>query len=213
MAIQRRLVDHVSLTWDEPSVEAVAGIDVGFAGGKGHAAAAVLSFPDLQLLDNARVEMEISFPYIPGLLAFREGPVVLAALERLSVEPDLLICDGHGLAHPRRMGIATHVGVLLDVPSIGCAKSRLVGAHQEPGLSKGSYARLYDRAEVIGAVVRTRDGVKPVYVSIGHRIDLEKAIEFALCCCTRYRLPDPIRWAHRLASEETPVQGQQLSLF
>jgi len=213
MAIQRRLAGHVSLAWQEATVETVAGIDVGFARGKGQAAAAVLSFPDLQLVDSARVEMEISFPYVPGLLAFREGPLVLGALEQLSVEPDLLICDGHGLAHPRRMGIATHVGVLLNVPSIGCAKSRLIGAHQEPGLSKGSYVRLYDGGEVIGAVLRTRDGVKPVYVSIGHRIDLEKAIEFVLRCCTKYRLPDPIRWAHRLASEETLLQGQQLSLF
>lgn len=213
IAIQRRLAGDVSLAWEERTVERVAGIDVGFARGKGQAAAAVLSFPHLQLVDSARVEMEVSFPYIPGLLAFREGPLVLAALERLSVEPDLLICDGHGLAHPRRMGLATHIGVLLDVPSIGCAKSRLVGAHQEPGPRKGSYAWLYDGGEVIGAVLRTRDGVKPVYVSIGHRIDLERAIEFVLRCCTKYRLPEPIRWAHRLASEETPPQGQQLSLF
>lgn len=213
MAIQQRLASHVSLVWEHPSVDTVAGIDVGFTGGMGHAVAAVLSYPALQLVDRARVQMEISFPYVPGLLAFREGPLVLAALERLSVEPDVLICDGHGLAHPRRMGIATHMGVLLDMPSIGCAKSRLVGTHQEPGPGKGSYAWLYDEGEVIGAALRTRDGAKPVYVSIGHRIDLEKAIEFVLCCCTKYRLPDPIRWAHRLASEEKPSQGQQLSLF
>lgn len=213
MAIQRRLANQVILTWDERPVRMVAGIDVGFPGEKGRAAVAVLSFPDLQLVDSARAEIEISFPYIPGLLAFREGPVILAALERLSVEPDLLIFDGQGLAHPRRMGIATHMGVLLDVPSIGCAKSRLVGTHQEPGSSRGAYARLYDEGEVIGAVLRTRGGVNPVYVSIGHRIDLERAMDFVLRCCTRYRLPEPIRWAHRLASGERPPQGQQLSLF
>ncbi len=213
MAIQRRLASQVVLAWDERPVEMVAGIDVGFPGEKGRAAVAVLSFPDLQLVDSARAEIEISFPYIPGLLAFREGPVILAALEHLSVEPDLLIFDGQGLAHPRRMGIATHMGVLLDMPSIGCAKSRLVGTHQEPGPRRGAYARLYDEGEVIGAVLRARDGVNPVFVSIGHRIDLERAMDFVLRCCTRYRLPEPIRWAHQLASGERPPQGQQLSLF
>lgn len=213
MAIQHRLASQVLLTWDERLVRMVAGIDVGFPGEKGRAAVAVLSFPDLQLVDSARAETGVPFPYIPGLLAFREGPVILAALERLSREPDLLIFDGQGLAHPRRMGIATHMGVLLDVPSIGCAKSRLVGTHQQPGPRKGSYARLYDEGEVIGAVLRTRDRVNPIYVSIGHRIDLERAIDFVLRCCTKYRLPEPIRWAHRLASGETPPQGQQLPLF
>lgn len=213
MAIQRRLASQVILTWDKRPVRMVAGIDVGFPGGKEQAAVVVLNFPELQFVDSARAEMEISFPYIPGLLAFREGPVVLAVLEHLSTEPDLLLFDGQGLAHPRRMGIATHMGVLLDVPSIGCAKSRLVGTHQEPGPSRGAYAQLYDEGEVIGAVLRTRDGVNPVYVSIGHRIDLEKAIDFVLRCCTKYRLPEPIRWAHRLASGEAPPQGRQLSLF
>jgi len=213
MAIQHRLASQVVLTWDGRPVRRVAGVDVGFPGERGRAAVAVLSFPDLQFLDSARAEIEISFPYIPGLLAFREGPVILAALEQLSVEPDLLIFDGHGLAHPRRMGIATHMGVLLDMPSIGCAKSRLVGTHQEPGPSRGSYTWLYDEGEVIGAVLRTREGVSPVYVSIGNRIDLETAVDFLLRCCTRYRLPEPIRWAHRLASGEAPPQGKQLSLF
>jgi deoxyribonuclease V len=212
-AIQHRLASQVILTWDERPVRMVAGVDVGFPGGRGRAAAAVVSFPDLQLVDSARAETKVSFPYIPGLLAFREGPVILAALEHLSVEPDLLIFDGQGLAHPRRMGIATHMGVLLDVPSIGCAKSRLVGIHQEPGPSRGAHVRLYHEAEVIGAVLRTRDGVNPVYVSIGHRVDLERAIDFVLHCCTRYRLPEPLRWAHQLASGERRPQGQQLSLF
>lgn len=213
MAIQRSLVDQVILTWEEHPMEMVAGIDVGFPEGRGRAAVAVLSFPDLEFIDSARAEIEISFPYIPGLLAFREGPVVLAALEHLSTEPDLLIFDGHGLAHPRRMGLATHMGVLLDTPSIGCAKSRLVGTHREPGPSKGSHTWLYDEGEVIGAVLRTRDEVNSVYVSIGHRIDLEKAMDFVLRCCPKYRLPEPIRWAHRLASGKEPPKGRQLSLF
>ena len=211
--LQRRLADQVIVSWNECPVRMVAGIDVGFPEGRGRAAVVVLSFPDLQLADSARAEIDISFPYVPGLLAFREGPVILAALEQISVEPDLLMFDGHGLAHPRRMGVASHIGVLLDVPSIGCAKSRLVGTHQEPGPRRGAYARLYHEGEVIGAVLRTRDGVKPVYVSIGHRVDLEMAVDFALRCCARYRLPEPIRHAHRLASGQALPEAQRLSLF
>ncbi len=212
-AIQRGLVSCVKPVWQDRPVRAVAGVDVGFAGNMARSAVAVLSFPDLQLVDKARAEAEIAFPYVPGLLAFREGPVILAALEQLSIEPDLLLFDGHGLAHPRRMGIATHIGVLLDVPSIGCAKSRLFGAHQDPGAAKGSYACLYDHEEVIGAVLRTRDGTSPLYVSIGHRISLAQAIAFVLRCCTRYRLPEPTRWAHQLASYQRLSQAQQLSLL
>jgi deoxyribonuclease V len=186
--------------WEESTVRLVAGVDVGFPGQRARAAVAVLSFPDLQLVDCALAEADAPFPYIPGLLAFREGPAILAALGNLSIEPDLLIFDGHGLAHPRRVGIAAHMGVLLDVPSIGCAKSRLVGRHREPSRGRGIHVPLYDDGTVIGAVLRTREGVRPVYVSIGHRIDLERAINFVLTSCPRYRLPEPIRWAHRLAS-------------
>jgi deoxyribonuclease V len=143
--------------------------------------------------------MTISFPYVPGLLAFREGPVVLAALARLKDRPDVLIFDAHGLAHPRRMGLASHLGILLDTPAVGCAKSRLVGLHEEPDESKGGWTPLVHEEEVIGAVVRTRDRVRPVYVSIGHRVDLETAISLTLGCTSRYRLPEPIRWAHRVA--------------
>jgi len=211
--IQRRLVSQVIPSWSEHPVQTVAGVDVGFPSGRGRAAVAVLSFPKLQLVDSARVEMEVSFPYIPGLLTFREGPLILAALELLSKAPDLFIFDGHGLAHPRRMGIATHMGVLLDVPSIGCAKSRLVGEHQKPGPGKGAYVYVYHNGDVIGAALRTRDHTNPVYVSVGHRIDLTTAIDFVLRCCTKYRLPEPIRWAHQLASGDHAPEGQQLSLF
>lgn len=212
MAIQRCLADHVILTWDDRPVKTVAGIDVGFPGEKGRAAIAVLSLPDLQLVDSTRAEIDVHFPYVPGLLAFREGPVILAACERLGVMPDLLMFDGHGLAHPRRMGIATHMGVLMDVPSIGCAKSRLVGVHKELGPHRGAHALLCDEGEVIGAVLRTRESVSPVYVSVGHRIDLGTALDYVLRCCGRYRLPEPIRCAHRLASGKGHPQGQQLSL-
>jgi deoxyribonuclease V len=143
--------------------------------------------------------MAVSFPYVPGLLAFREGPVVLAALAKLQDQPDVLIFDAHGLAHPRRMGLASHLGVLLDRPTVGCAKSRLVGVHEEPDESRGSWTPLTDADEWIGAVVRTRDHVRPVYVSIGHRVDLKTAISLTLGCTSRYRLPEPIRWAHRVA--------------
>ena len=156
----------------------------------------------------ALAEEPVSFPYVPGLLTFREGPVVLAALARLRLEPDLLIFDGQGLAHPRRLGIAAHIGVLVDRSGIGCAKSRLWGKHQEPGSEKGDYALLRDGQEVIGAVVRTRTRVKPVYVSVGHRIDLAQAIEYVLGCCTRFRLPETTRLAHRAAGGQIPASVQ-----
>jgi deoxyribonuclease V len=143
----------------------------------------------------------ITFPYVPGLLAFREGPVVLAALEQVSDPPDVLLFDGQGLAHPRRLGLATHIGVLLDRPSIGCAKSRLCGEHEEPPAERGGWVPLRDGDEVIGGVVRTRAGVRPVYVSVGHRVDLETAVSLVVACCTRYRLPEPTRRAHRAAGE------------
>ncbi|MCL7454196.1 MAG: endonuclease V, partial [Anaerolineae bacterium] len=141
----------------------------------------------------------VTFPYVPGLLTFREGPSVVKALEELDTWPDLLIFDGHGLAHPRRIGLASHMGVILDRPSIGCAKSRLVGEHGEPDDDAGNWTPLRDGQEVIGAVVRTRAKVKPVFVSIGHRIDLNTAVDFVLRCTRGYRLPETTRYAHRLA--------------
>jgi deoxyribonuclease V len=136
---------------------------------------------------------------VPGLLAFREGPSILAALATLKAQPDVLIFDAQGLAHPRRMGLAAHLGVVLDIPSVGCAKSRLVGTYRVPGELKGSWEPLVDEGEVIGAVVRTRGRVRPVFLSVGHRVDLETAIALVLGCTPRYRLPEPTRWAHRVA--------------
>jgi deoxyribonuclease V len=144
----------------------------------------------------------VAFPYIPGLLAFREVPAVLAAVEKLQVAPDLFIFDAQGLAHPRRMGLATHAGLLLDWPSVGCAKSRLVGAYVEPGLERGDTSPLLDGTEQIGTIVRTRAGVKPVFVSIGHKTDLDTAVRFVLDCAPRYRLPETTRYAHRVAGGE-----------
>lgn len=202
IAIQEQLRPLCQQTWDPAAgeVRRVAGIDVSVKGSVARAAVVALSYPTLEPLDVALAEEPTSFPYIPGLLAFREGSVVLAALERLRVEPDLLIFDGQGVAHPRRFGIAAHIGVLVDRPSIGCAKSRLCGKHDQPGQEKGSYALLCDDHQVIGAIVRTRTGVKPVYISVGHKIDLARAIRYALGCCTHFRLPETTRLAHQASS-------------
>ena len=184
------------------AVRYVAGVDVGFEDGgrTTRAAVAVLEFPGLALHDQAISRSPTRFPYIPGYLSFRELPAVLQALERLTVMPDLLLCDGQGLAHPRRFGLACHLGVLTDIPSIGVAKSRLIGEHDDPPKEKGQWVPLMDKGETIGAVVRTRNNVSPVYVSLGHRISLPTAIDYVLRCTTRFRLPETTRWAHRLAS-------------
>lgn len=197
--IQHKLRQHVTVASLDAEPEDVAGVDVSVKSGKARSAVVLLSFPDLEPLEAETAEEATLFPYVPGLLAFREGPVVLAALEKLTTSPDVLIFDAHGLAHPRRMGLATHLGVILDLPSVGCAKSRLCGEYAEPGPEKGSWTRLRDGDEVIGAVVRTRDNVSPVFVSVGHRVDLETAVSLVLDCAPTYRLPETTRWAHRVA--------------
>jgi len=160
----------------------------------------LLHYPDLNLHDQAISRSPTRFPYIPGYLSFRELPAVLQALDRLTVTPDLLLCDGQGLAHQRRFGLACHLGVLTDIPSIGVAKSRLIGTHDEPPKEKGQWVPLTDKGETIGAVLCTRNKVSPVYISLGHRISLPTAIDYVLACTTRFRLPETTRWAHRLAS-------------
>jgi len=180
----------------------VAGVDVGFerGGTVTRAAVAVLDFPDLTLREHAIVRRRTRFPYVPGYLSFREAPAILAALKKLREKPDLLLCDGQGLAHPRRFGLACHLGVLADIPSIGVAKSRLIGDHGRLPESKGAWAPLLVDGERIGAVLRTRTGVRPLYISIGHRISLRTAIKYVLLCTTKYRLPETTRHAHKLAS-------------
>ena len=165
----------------------------------GTGAVVVLRYPGLEVVVVKVVTGRIAFPYVPGLLSFREAPLVLAACEQLTVTPDLVIVDGQGIAHPRRLGLASHLGLFLDTPTIGCAKSRLCGHHPAPGKEAGSYTELVDRGETVGAVLCTRAGVKPVYVSIGHRIDLTAAIGWVLSCCRGYRLPEPTRLAHQAA--------------
>jgi deoxyribonuclease V len=201
-AIQERLRDRVISTDAIGSVDHVAGVDVGFEdqGKTTRAAIAVLSFPGLDLQEQAVVRSPTRFPYVPGYLSFRELPAVLEALAQLKLRPDLLLCDAHGLAHPRRFGLASHLGVLADLPSIGVAKSRLIGTCDDPPWEKGRWSPLRDGEEMIGVVLRTRTGVSPVYVSVGHRVSLQTAIDYVLRCTTRYRLPETTRWAHRLAS-------------
>ena len=183
------------------TIETVAGIDVGMKGDMVRAAIVVLNFPQLDVAAQSTAARRTTCPYIPGLLSFREGPVILDALDRLDRKPDLLIFDGQGIAHPCRLGIASHIGLLSDCPSIGCAKSRLCGQYQEPDVERGSHVPLMDHGETIGAIVRTRTGVKPVFVSIGHRVDLQTCIDVVLACCKGYRLPETTRKAHRLAEE------------
>jgi deoxyribonuclease V len=180
----------------------VAGIDVGLEGdGRiARAAVVVLDFPSLAPLESASARRPAAFPYVPGLLSFREIPVVLDALGQLSSPPDLLVCDGQGLAHPRRFGLACHLGVLTGLPSIGAAKSRLLGTHGALPPERGAWVPLVDRGETVGAVLRTRTGVSPLYVSVGHRVSLATAIALVLACAPRYRLPETTRQAHRLAS-------------
>lgn len=201
MMLQASLASQVVV---EPSdvgrADTVAGIDVSVVDGQARAAVVVMRLDPMEALETVRAQREVSFPYIPGLLSFREGPVILDALGQLETIPDVLLFDGQGRAHPRRLGIAAHIGVLLDRPSVGCAKSRLCGTHDEPGVERAAYAPLYDGDEQIGAVLRTRSRVKPVYVSVGHRATLAEAIELVLRCGTGYKLPEPIRRAHRAAS-------------
>jgi len=202
IAIQEQLRAQVILADTLGPVQIVAGVDVGFEqdGAITRAAVAALDFPGLQVQETAIVRQPTRFPYIPGLLSFREVPAILEALSRLSAQPDLLLCDGQGLAHPRRLGIACHLGLLCDLPSIGVAKSRLTGWHKPVGEQRGERQPLMDAGEVIGMVLRTRTGVKPVFVSIGQRVSLDTAVDYVLRCTPKYRLAEPIRQAHRLAS-------------
>lgn len=202
IGLQKELASQVVLRDELGSIQHVAGVDVGFEQGGAitRAAVAVLRLDTLECVDQASARCETQFPYIPGLLSFRELPAVLAALDKLRQWPDLLLCDGQGIAHPRRFGIASHLGLLTDLPSVGVGKSRLTGSHDSVPQAKADWVPLIHKGEHIGAVLRTRIGVKPLYVSAGHKVCLETAIDYVLRCLTRYRLPETTRWAHRLAS-------------
>ena len=185
---------------DLASVRYVAGADVSTQKDMAYATVVVLEFPGLSLVEVQGFEAPLRFPYVPGLLSFREVPSLAGALRKVETRVDALILDAQGLAHPRRMGLASHLGIFLDVPTVGCAKSRLVGSSEEPGREKGSATDLVHRGETVGRVVRTREGVSPVYVSVGNGIDLESAVDLVLACCTKYRLPESTRQAHNAAN-------------
>jgi deoxyribonuclease V len=200
--IQAALRERVEQMDRLSPVRLVAGVDVGIFGGVARAAIVVLRYPELDRVEVSTAEQQVVFPYLPGLLAFREAPVILDAWSGLRSVPDLVLFDGHGMAHPRRMGVACHLGLVLDLPSIGCAKSRLCGEHHDPGAAAGDWAALIEGGECIGAAVRTRPGKQAVFVSVGHRVNLATAIELTLSCCRGHRLPEPIRQAHLAARGE-----------
>jgi deoxyribonuclease V len=210
--LQKELAPQVSSgpALDLSGVDYVAGADVSTQGDWGYATVVVLDFPGLSPVEVQGFETELSFPYVPGLLAFREIPAVAGALAKVQTPVDAAVFDAQGLAHPRRMGLASHLGLFLDVPSVGCAKTRLVGTHEEPGNEKGGTADLVHKGEVIGKVLRTRKGVSPVYVSVGNGVDLDSAVELVLACSPKYRLPETTRQAHNAANRlrrGEPVEG------
>jgi len=201
--LQEELRKRIILKKDFSKIKKIAGADISFSKGSNrtYTAVIVFSFPELKILEEEYTIGSLSFPYIPGLLTFREGPLLVEAFKKIKIEPDVIIFDGQGIAHPKRLGLATHMGILLDKPTIGCAKSKLIGTYQEPEKGKGFYSLLKDSGEVIGAVLRTKEDVSPVFVSPGHKIDLKSAIEIVLKCLRGYRLPEPTRQAHILVNK------------
>jgi deoxyribonuclease V len=199
--LSRRVVRKSRINFED--VDTVAGVDTGYRSDTACAAIVVMKLTDLKIVEKAVAAKPVHFPYVPGLLSFREGPAIMGALDKLKTPPDLLMIDGQGIAHPRRFGVASHIGVLLDMPTIGCAKTRLVGVYAPPQCSAGSTSFLTDGKETVGAVVRTRTGVKPVFVSIGHLMDLNDSIRVVLKSCRGYRLPEPLRRADHLSREKS----------
>lgn len=200
--IQKRLARRVRAVPPRGEIRRVAGVDATFTPDGRHALAGVVLWDlrDGEVIEQHTARARLTFPYVPGLLSFREAPALLRALRKLREMPHAVLCDGHGIAHPRRFGLACHVGLQLEVPAVGCAKSRLVGEHRVPAASRGSRTALVHRGERVGTVLRTRDGVKPVFVSVGHRFDLPGAERLVLACASRFRLPEPIRRADRLVA-------------
>lgn len=197
--LARQLIDTTPLDLD--TIQYVAGVDVSVKHQMSQAAIVVVAYPDLTPVETVRAQQATNYPYIPGLLAFREGPVLVEALHKLQHTPDVFIFDGMGQIHPRRMGIAAHMGLWLGYPTIGCGKTHFIGDYDDPAPVKGSYSDLYHQGDRLGVVLRTRTDVKPVYISVGHRADLASAIDLTLSVTPRYRLPRPIRLAHKAAGE------------
>ena len=214
--VQKELRERLILEWDDRPVAAIAGVDISIKTETARAAIVVIRYPELTPVEAVLADAPLVFPYIPGLLAFREGPAVLAAWAKLKNKPDMLMFDGQGIAHPRGIGIASQMGLWLERPTIGVAKSRLYGLHAEVGPERGTRADLLDKnTNLIGAVVRTREKTNPLYISPGHLMDVEHAVAFVMACCTTYRLPEPTRWAHKVAGgEKLPVDdSDQPRLF
>lgn len=200
-SIQRSLAGQVSRMNAVRSPRLVAGVDISSTRDDRVATGAVivLAYPELTVVETSVVKGEVDFPYVPGLLSFREAPLILTACERLAHTPDVILVDGQGIAHPRRLGLASHIGLLLDLPTVGCAKSILCGHHDPVGVEAGSIAEIGYNGEVIGAVLRTKAGVRPMYVSIGHKVDLSSVVSWVMRCCRGYRMPEPTRLAHLAA--------------
>lgn len=214
--IQKEMRERLVLKWDGRPVRMIGGVDVSIQTEAARAAIVVIRFPDLTPLEAVTADAPLVFPYVPGLLAFREGPAVLAAWQLLHNQPELLMFDGQGIAHPRGLGIASHMGLWLERPAIGVAKSRLYGKHEEVGPHHGDHADLVDRdGTVIGTVLRAKERTNPLYISPGHLMDVHHATEFVMTCLAGYRLPEPTRWAHKVAGgEKLPYQQRdQPALF
>ncbi len=209
--IQRRLAGQISRSNEVTNPRFVAGVDISVnkAMGTATGAVVVLNYPELKVLEIKVAQGKLDFPYVPGLLSFRESPLTLEACQQLAITPDLIMVDGQGIAHPRRMGLASHLGLFLNTPTLGCAKSLLCGSHEIPGEEPGSYTEIIDGGETIGAALRTRQGIKPVFVSIGHKIDLQSAVRWVLACCRGYRLPEPSRLAHLAAGGNLKQEGDK----
>lgn len=206
--LQRQIPPRVVRRDRLGKVRMVAGADIALRENEGFAAVILYSFPELEERERAWCSGELKFPYVPGLLAFRELPLLLKAFAKLRRKPDLVLADAHGWAHPRRAGMACHLGLVLDMPTIGCAKSLLVGEYAEPGSTRGSVSALRDGKEQIGTVVRTRDGVRPVFVSCGHRVSLATAVRLTLACCDGYRIPKPLRQADQWVKQLRAGRGK-----
>ena len=211
MRVQTKLRERIILNWDNRPVATIGGVDISIKTETARAALVVISYPDLTPLEAVVADAPLVFPYIPGLLSFREGPAVLAAWVKLQNRPDLLMFDGQGIAHPRGIGIASQMGLWLERPTIGVAKSRLYGRHEEVGPGRADRAELLDKNKnLIGVVLRTKERTNPLYVSPGHLMDVKHSTEFVMACCTSYRLPEPTRWAHKIAGgEKLPGESDQ----
>jgi deoxyribonuclease V len=193
--LQDILQGKVKITPLKQKPEYIAGVDASFLNNKVIGVACLYRYPEMIFLEESSAVARVLFPYIPGFLSFREGPVIIRAIKGLKIRPDLILFDGQGIAHPKGLGIASHIGVLLDMPTIGCAKSRLIGEYKELGMKKGNQSSLKYHGKIVGAVLRTRDDVRPLFVSPGNKIDLRGSIEVALGCTQKYRLPEPLRRA------------------